>query len=623
MVSGIIRRVTAPPRNPADGISALIRSPHWWVLTAACAATAFLAALGSYAIGITGLLITPMLLLPGLGTALVLRWGWSPLVGFAVGDFVGQLAIRGRAWPFIALTVLLHLLVIAVGAVWMRRREVGLGSLAAIVRFAVVALGMSIAGSVAFLLLADAYGDMPANTSMAAMFGWILLGLMGGYLVAGGLVMAWTVDAATLRADMTNWWAIAGFVGTSAFAVAGFGWGIGAAVPLALLGALAVAARGGARWATLTMAIITVADITGSVRGMAPFGGAGDAPQAVNAMFAISLFTLAALMLTGYRASDEGIARPAPVVAMGFAVFMVIAGIASLATNQLAIEHDTPFVNSGLLALGAALGLGILRLARTPVRRTTRSGLILAAVAGAIYVANLAVFLQAVPLIGSAASTALSMTAPLAVVVLAIFVERAFPSRGVIVAVGLIVAGALFYAASMTWNTEGVVLAVASAWIFAASLIFMNRALARSNVTDVALIGAAASAAVALPIGFIVEGPGAFSFSASEVGALALGALGAQLVPQLARSWALAQIGPSPVGAIGVLAPVVTIVLSIIVMSDPADSGEVIGLVLIVGGAVTAALAGTRGRHGTAGATPGVVEDTPGPLQSPQAASTA
>ena len=44
------------------------------------------------------------------------------------------------------------------------------------------------------------------------------------------------------------------------------------------------------------------------------------------------------------------------------------------------------------------------------------------------------------------------------------------------------------------WMVEGVVLAVLSAWIFAASLIFMNRALPRSNVTDVALIGAFAFA---------------------------------------------------------------------------------------------------------------------------------
>jgi drug/metabolite transporter (DMT)-like permease len=182
-----------------------------------------------------------------------------------------------------------------------------------------------------------------------------------------------------------------------------------------------------------------------------------------------------------------------------------------------------------------------------------------------------------------------------------------------VLAVGLIVAGAIFYASGITWNTTGVVLALGSAWVFAASLIFMTRALARSNVTDVALVGAFAAAAVALPVGLIVEGPDAFVFTSSEIGALALGALGAQLVPQLSRSWALAQIGPSPVGAIGVLAPVVTISLSMWLLSNPIDAGEIGGLVLIVGGALTATLAGTRGKNGTAGAHAEVLEAEPAP----------
>jgi len=591
---------------------ALLRSPTWWVLATAFAIAAFLAAMASFGIGITALAISPMLLVPGLGTALVMRWGRSPLLGFVVGDLAGQFVIEQRTWSLIIITVALHIVIIVAGAAWMQRSDVGLQSLAAILRFTRIAFALTLIASIAFMLFTVARGETPPGDSLVAMLGWVVLGMMGGYLVAGGLVMAWAVDRAPVADAFKDRWAIAGFLATSVFAVAAFGWGVAAAVPFALLGSLAVAARGGARWGTLAIAVVTAAGIQGAARGMAPFGGIGDAPQAVNTMFAITLFALAALMIAGFGASDEGVARPAPVVAVTFGIFMIVAGLASLATNELAVMHDTPFVNSGLLALGAAVGLAILRLARAPVRGTTRSGALLAAVAGAIYVANLAVFLQAVPLIGSAASTALSMTAPLAVVVLAIVFERAWPSRGVLVAVGLIVAGALFYAANMTWNTEGVVLAVASAWLFAASLIFMNRALPRSNVTDVALIGAIASAAVALPIGLAVEGAGAFRFTTSEVGALALGALGAQLVPQLARSWALAQIGPSPVGAIGVLAPVVTIALSIAVLSNPADSGEVIGLVLIVGGAVIAALAGTRGKNGVAGASPGVAEDHPG-----------
>jgi drug/metabolite transporter (DMT)-like permease len=593
--------------------AAQLKSPQWWVLVGALAAATFLAALGSYAIALTNLMISPMLLTPGIGTAVLVRWGRSLWPGFVVGDLAGQLLIREHAWTLILLSTAIHLMIVLLGTTWVRRSKTGVGNLADVLRYAGITTVLSVAAAAFSLIAVLAHGGIPADDRQPIFLGWLILGYLGGYLVAGGLAMAWVVNRADVRADLHDAGALTGTALVTVCAVLGFGWGVGVLVPIALLAALALAARRGPRWSTLAMAIITAAALSGAARGLAPFGGIEDGEQAANVMLAVTLFTLAALMLAGFRESAEGVARPASTVAMLFGVFMIIAGISGIATNQLAINHDTPFVNSGMLSLGAALGLLMLRLARTPPRATTRTGFTLAAIAGAIYVANLALFLQSVPLIGGAASTALSMTAPLAVVVLAIFVERARPSGGVVLAVGLIVAGAIFYASGITWNTTGVVLALGSAWVFAASLIFMTRALARSNVTDVALVGAFAAAAVALPVGLIVEGPDAFVFTSSEIGALALGALGAQLVPQLSRSWALAQIGPSPVGAIGVLAPVVTISLSMWLLSNPIDAGEIGGLVLIVGGALTATLAGTRGKNGTAGAHAEVLEAEPAP----------
>ena len=64
----------------------------------------FFAALGSYAITLTDLMISPMLLTPGIGTALIMRWSYSICPGFLAGDLIGQLMVRARAWTHISLS---------------------------------------------------------------------------------------------------------------------------------------------------------------------------------------------------------------------------------------------------------------------------------------------------------------------------------------------------------------------------------------------------------------------------------------------------------------------------------------------------------------------------------------
>jgi drug/metabolite transporter (DMT)-like permease len=307
-------------------------------------------------------------------------------------------------------------------------------------------------------------------------------------------------------------------------------------------------------------------------------------------------------------------ARSPVAVALIFGALMLVTGITSLASNEVALHEDTPFVLSGLLSLGAAIGLCVLRVSRTPSTPSSRRGITFAAIAGAIYVVNLALYLEAVPLIGSGPATGLTMTAPLAVVVLGLIIYRTRPTRGVLIAVAVIGAGAAFIASDAMDSPAGVALALASAVVFAVSLLLSKQALAHANVIDVALASAVAAAVVALAVGIPTEGISALDMSTAEYGALALGALGAQLVPILGRSWALSQIRADVVGAEGVLAPVTTTVLSFWFLDAGTTPGDVIGLVLIATGALVAALVGSRGADADGG--PAHAPAAPGGLRA-------
>jgi hypothetical protein len=79
-----------------------LRSGRWWTLVTLLAVATFFAAIGSYAITLTDLMISPMLLTPGIGTALIMRWSYSICPGFLAGDLIGQLMVRARAWTHIS-----------------------------------------------------------------------------------------------------------------------------------------------------------------------------------------------------------------------------------------------------------------------------------------------------------------------------------------------------------------------------------------------------------------------------------------------------------------------------------------------------------------------------------------
>lgn len=572
----------------------LMRSRAWLLAALLLAATTVAASIVSYEIALTELAISPMLLTPGIGTAVLNRWGRSLWPAFAAGDVIGQFIIRDRGWSLILLSVVVHLIVVLIGATWLQRTVCRLRDLGSNARYVGISVVLSLVGAGGTMLLVLVHGQIPADETTAILSGLLLMGYLGGFLVAGALILAWGDPDADASAEIRRPFAVLGFLAVVALAVAGFAFSIGFTVPLGLLGVLGLAARAGIRWGTAGISAVTIVAITGSARGLAPFGGQGAGEQAVNAMLAVSLFAAAVIFVAGYRTSGEPARPPAAVVATLFAVLMVITGISALAANAVAIDRDTPYVLSGLLALGAALGLAVLRSARAPARPCTRAGAALAAISGAVYILNLALYLQAVPLIGSGPATALTMTAPLAVLVLAFIVYRKRPSLGTAVGVGIIVVGAIVIAEGMMSSPVGLILALVSAWVFAASLILTNMALSRGGVVDITLIAATSSAVVALAVGLVVEGPGAFVLTPSQLGEITLGALGAQLVPLLGRSWALGQIGPGPVGAEGVLAPVTTAVLAMWFIDSATSGSAVAGLIVIASGALLSTLATSR-----------------------------
>jgi hypothetical protein len=123
--------------------AAQLRSRRWWVLVGALAAATFIAALGSYAVALTDLMISPMLLTPGVGTAVLVRWGRSLWPGFVVGDLAGQLVMRDRTWTLVVLTVAIHLAIVLLGTTWLQRSRPGVGSLPDVLRFAGIATVLS------------------------------------------------------------------------------------------------------------------------------------------------------------------------------------------------------------------------------------------------------------------------------------------------------------------------------------------------------------------------------------------------------------------------------------------------------------------------------------------------
>ncbi len=574
---------------------AVLSTRTWWASAAAVAVVALGMTVLSYSVDPTDLEVSPILLLPGIASALLARFGRSLWPALLMGGAAGHVMLGERSALLVAATVIIQSVVAVACATWIQRAGCWLQDLGQVARFCWIAAAVSVVGGVITGPLLAIMKAIPAGYEVAPVIGWTIMGYLAGFVVGGGVALAWCSTDAPVSAAFRQPAAMISFLAVTAAAGVGLLMEIGPLVPLALVGAIAIAGRSGARWGTATVFAVAVLTSQALHHGaQPPFGGVDPVRESANAMLAVSLFGAAVLLLAGYRASGEAPKRSSTRVAMIFAALMLVAGITSLAANEVALNRTTPYVLSGLLSLGAAIGLGVLRMSRTPAVPSTRRGIVLAVVAGAVYVVNLALYLEAVPLVGSGPATGLTMTAPLWVVAIGILAYRTLPATGVVAGVALIVGGAVVIASDATGSPTGVVLALGSAAVFAGSVIVTKQALQHANVIDVALASAASAAVVALAVGAVLEGAEAFDLTASQYGALALAALGAQLVPTLGRSWALSRINADVVGAEGVLAPVTTTLLSFWLLDAVTTGGDILGLVLITGGVLVAALLGSR-----------------------------
>jgi drug/metabolite transporter (DMT)-like permease len=578
-----------PPR-------ALLATREWWMAAALVAPVALVATLLSFAVALTAIEVSPILLLPGIASATLARFGRSLWPAAAAGDAIGQVVAADRQAILVLGAVVLQSAISLIGATWLQRADCWLRDLAQATRFTVIAGVMSLAGGLLMAPILALLGDIPTGPGAGALTGWLIMGYLSGFLVGGAVILAWGDPDEPVSTAFRQPIAMVSFVAASVTGGIGLLMEIGPPVPVALVGAIAIAGRAGARWGTATIFVLALLTIEASHLGVQPpFGGDDPGEQAANAMLAMSLFGAAVILLAGYRRSGAARQRTPGLVAGIFAGLMIVAGTTALAANEVAINVDTPYVLSGLLSLGAAIGLGVLRMSRTPASPSDRRGIVLAVTAGAVYVVNLALYLKAVPLVGSGPATGLTMTAPLWIVVLGMLAYRTRPTPGVVAGVVLIVIGAIALAMGAMGSPVGITLALGSAAVFAGSVIITKQALAHANVIDVALAASAAAAVIALAVGVLLEGTAAFDLTAAEYGALAMAALGAQLVPTLGRSWALSGTSADIVGAEGVLAPVTTTLLSFWFLDAVTTGGDIIGLVVIGAGAVVAALLGSRG----------------------------
>ena len=116
-------------------------------------------------------------------------------------------------------------------------------------------------------------------------------------------------------------------------------------------------------------------------------------------------------------------------------------------------------------------------------------------------------------------------------------------------------------------------------------------ALRDGSPVDLALVVALAAGIASGVLALAVEGVQGFAISPQELAIIAFGAVGSGAVPTLVRAWSLPEIGPPVVGALGVLAPVMTVLLSMALLGTGRSPLAVVGVFVIAVGAVVAALA--------------------------------
>ena len=184
------------------------------------------------------------------------------------------------------------------------------------------------------------------------------------------------------------------------------------------------------------------------------------------------------------------------------------------------------------------------------------------------------------------------MTAPAFIVVIVAIVRRQVPTLPAAAGAVAIACGAVaITVARGGGEAGGVVLALLGALAFAIFVTVLAVALRDGSPVDLALVVALAAGIASGVLALAVEGVQGFAISPQELAIIAFGAVGSGAVPTLVRAWSLPEIGPPVVGALGVLAPVMTVLLSMALLGTGRSPLAVVGVFVIAVGAVVAALA--------------------------------
>ena len=544
----------------------------------------------SSAVSVTDAPVSPIYLSLGIGVAALARWGRSLWPAFVVGDAVGLTVTLDRSPAVAALSLILHVATLLVGAWLVRSRRAWLEDVGGAARYIGIAGGLSVLGATTGLLvlwlgngLRNQYG--PFGDFMV----W-MLGDLGGYLVAGVLLLAWSRPGA--RRELARRPALAGFgvvclIGVSNLLFPGPLLGV-----LGLLVAGLMAMRFGVRWGSASASAMLIVLVLNAARGVSGFGGVTPAAEAFNAVLAVAIAAGASLLLGGYREGPLVGPPSTKLVVVITAATMVGGGIATFASSQLTLDRGFPLATAALFFLASAVSIALVRGARTPRPASTRRGIGIAVVGGALSVAGLGLYFESLPDLGVGSATGLAMTAPAFIVLIAAGLSRRLPPLLTSAGCAAIAVGAVAIAvAGGGSGASGVLFALGGALVFATFVTLLVVALRHAHPVDVATAVATSACVFGAVLAFVVEGPDGFGVSLPAFGVIAFGAIAGGALPTLMRAWSLPWVGPPVVGALGVLSPVTTIVFSMLLLGADRTPLEVVGVVVIALGAATAALA--------------------------------
>ena len=565
---------------------------RWCAIAAALAGAVVAATVVSHQVALPVTLITPIFLPLGVGVAVLARWGRSLWPAFVLADLAGQLLSDERLPTWIALSLACHLLIVLIGATAVRRHGAWVGTLGGTARYLVVALLLALLGGVLGIAGLWVHGFLagPGDALQVLVF-WVL-GDLGGYVVAGAAVLAWSDGGG--RADLrlpAGWIGVTAVAGVAGAAVTlGDPW-LGAA---ALVAAGLVAARCGARWGTAAMATVLAGVLWTAVHGVAPFGGPTPADQAFNAMLATLIFAGGALLLAGFR-MGSGVA----VAGVGLTTAVLVAaitvmGLADFSLAQISTDLQAPLAMTALLFGGSLIGIVLVRLARPPARPTDRRAYLLAGLGGILDAGSKLAFFAAIPELGTGPASALYTAYPVPVILVSALLARRLPRPAMIAVAVTIAVGVAVITAGSGGSTAMVVVAAGSAVLFGGAILLLDAALGSGDTVDVAMTAIGVAGAAAAAVALVVEGPAAFAVSPSNVGVVAIAAVGGSLVPMIARAWSLPTLGPAVVAGVGALGLVLTAVVGLAAHGEDATTAALLGLALIGAGGVVAAVVPTR-----------------------------